>query len=163
MVHGSVIGEQTHDIFMTSIWLHLQMAGKRRKHFVLIKFFYRNRNWQFLFCGRKARCAAGRIGALSAGRAASEDDFLFVFGVDFRLFARFPVFVSAAPTRRTSSQRVTVAFYCLSIPRNKGLMLSTGMTQNYVVFLLLDFAKNDEILDFFWNLPFLDIFPSRFF
>ena len=27
---------------------------------------------------------------------------------------------------------------------------STGMTQNYVVFLFLDFAKNDEILDFFF-------------
>ena len=26
---------------------------------------------------------------------------------------------------------------------------TTGMTWNYVVFLFLDFAKNDEILDFF--------------
>ena len=25
----------------------------------------------------------------------------------------------------------------------------TGMTQNYVVFMFLDFAKNDEILNFF--------------
>ena len=90
---------------------------KTKEAFCFNQVFYRNRNWQFLFCGRKARCAAGRIGALSAGRAASEDDFLFVFGVDFRLFARFPVFVSAAPTRRISAQRVTVAFYSSSVPR----------------------------------------------